>query len=118
LIVPLVYPLIKRRLATGLGLHAGSIPEQRVIIDASLERIASHLADGRRYLTGDRLTAADLALATMLAPAVLPSGYRGPLPVFEELPEPMQREIEQYRTHPVGRLAQRLYAEERAPAAA
>ena len=112
-IVPLVYPLIRRRLATGLKLHAGSIPEQRVVIDASLARIAAHLADGRRYLAGDRLTAADLALATMFSPAVLPAGYRGPLPVFDELPEPMQREIEQYRAHPLGQLALRLYAEER-----
>lgn len=117
-IVPLVYPLIKRRLATGLGLHAGSIPEQRVVIDASLDRIASHLADGRRYLAGDRLTAADLALATMLSPAVLPPGYRGPLPVFEELPAPMQREVRELQAHPVGQFALRLYAEERGPATA
>ena len=115
-IVPLVYPLIARRLGDGLKLHAGSIPEQRVVIDASLARLAAHLGDGRRYLAGDRLTAADLALASLVAPAVYPAGYRGPLPPLAELPDSLQGEIAELREHPVARLAMRLYAEERGPA--
>jgi glutathione S-transferase len=111
-IVSLAYPLIARRLGKGLKLHAGSVPEQRVIIDASLERLGARLADGRRYLAGDRLTAADLALATLIAPAVYPPEYRGPLPPLAELPEPMRREIDEIRPHPVAQLALRLYAEE------
>ena len=114
-IVPLAYPLLARRLASGLKLHAGSIPEQRVIIEASLARLADRLADGRRYLAGDRLTAADLALATMIAPAVYPAGYRGPLPPLDELPGAMRREVDEIRAHPAAQLAMRLYAEERAP---
>lgn len=117
LIVPLAYPLIARRLARGLKLHAGSIPEQRAIIDATLARLAERIADGRRHLVGDRLGAADLALATMLAPAVLPPGYRGPLPALHELPEAMRRDVEEIRAHPVGRFALRVFAEERAPGA-
>ena len=115
-IVPLVYPLLRRRLASGLGLHAGSIAEQRTVIDASLQRLAAPLASGGRYLVGDRLTAADLALATMLAPAVLPPAYRGPLPAYDELPTAMLREIEEFRAHPAGLFALRLYADERVPA--
>jgi len=117
-ILPLVYPLIARRLGRGLKLHAGSIPEQRAIIDTSLARIGARLADGRRYLAAGRLTAADLALATLLSPAVLPPGYRGPLPAFDELPAPMQREVEEIRAHPAGQFVLRLYAEERGPASA
>jgi glutathione S-transferase len=117
LLVPLVYPLIARRLRAGLKLHAGSIPEQRAIIDASFARLQERLADGRRYLVGGRLTAADLALATLVAPAVLPPGYRGPLPGFDELPAPMQREVRELQAHPVGRFALRLYADERDGAA-
>lgn len=118
LLVPIVYPLIARRLASGLKLHAGSIPEQRAIIDASLERLTARLSDGRRYLAGDRLTAADLALATLIAPAILPPQYRGPLPGFDELPAAMKGDVTAIRAQPVGAFALRLYAQERGPATA
>ena len=116
LIVPVVYPLIAKRVGRGLGLHPGSIPEQRALIDASLDRLDARLADGRRYLLGDRLTAPDLALATMLAPAVTPPEYRGPLPGFDDSPAPMQREMTEIRARPAAQLALRLYREERGPA--
>jgi glutathione S-transferase len=114
LVVPLAFPLIARRVGRGLGLHDGSIPEQRALIDAALDRLDGRLADGRRYLLGDRLTAPDLALATLLAPATLPPEYRGPLPAFDELPAAMQRAVTEIRTRPAAQLAQRLYREERA----
>lgn len=117
-LVPLLYPLIRRRLGRGLGLHAGSISQQRALIDASLHRVAQRLSDGRRYLLGDRLTAPDLALATLITPAVLPTGYRGPLPGFDTLAPAMQRDVTALRAHPAGQFAERLYAEERRPAAA
>jgi len=113
-IVPVVYPLIAARLRKGLGLHAGSAREQRAIVDASFARLEDRVGDGRRYLVGERLSAADLALVTLIAPAVLPPEYRGPLPAMDELAAPMRREVEQLRDHPVGRFALRLYAEERA----
>ena len=112
-IVPLVFPLIARRVGRGLGLHDGSIPEQRALIDAALDRLDARLADGRRYLLGDRLTAPDLAHATLLAPATLPPESRGPLPAFDELPAAMQRDVTEIRTRPAAQLAQRLYREER-----
>jgi len=118
LIVPLAYPLIAKRLGSGLGLHPGSVREQRAIIDASFAKLEARIADGRRYLVGDRLSAADLALATLSAPATLPPEYRGPLPTFDELSAAMRAEVEELRAHPVGRFALRLYAEERDPAAA
>ncbi len=49
---------------------------------------------------------------------MLPSGYRGPLPVFDELPEPMQREVRELQAHLVGQLPLRPYDEERRPATA
>ncbi len=115
LIVPIAYPLLAKRLGSGLGLHPGSVGEQRAIIDASFAGLEQRLGDGRRYLVGDRLSAADLALVTLIAPAVLPPQYRGPLPAIDELAAPMRRDVEQLRDHPVGRFALRLYADERAP---
>ena len=50
------------------------------MIDRVFEDIAARLAGGRRYLVGDRFTAADLTLAALAAPALLPAGYGVRLP--------------------------------------
>ena len=76
-------------------------------------RLEERIADGRRYLVGDALTAADVALAALLAPAILPAEYVGPSSL-EEVPDQMRRDVEHFRQHPVGRFAARLYREERA----
>ncbi len=110
-LVPLLYTLLAAAVRSDLKLHTGSVPEQRAIIDESLRRLEPHL--GGRYLVGDSLTAADLALASLFAPAVLPPEYRGPLPARDELPEPMRREVDEFRNHPAGRFTLRLYRDER-----
>ncbi len=112
-VVAVAYPLLAKIVGRGLGLRQDGVVVQRAIIDASLARIATRLGDGRRYLVGDALTAADLALATLLAPAVLPAQYRGPLPTLEQLPVPMRRDVEQIRAHPAGAFVLRVYGERR-----
>lgn len=111
-VTPIAYPLLRFAVGRNLGLGPDSIPRERAIIDELLTTLQARLSD-RRYLLGDRLTAPDLALAALLAPAVLPPEYRGPLPAIDELPAAMRREVEQYRAHPVGRFALRLFAEQR-----
>jgi glutathione S-transferase len=110
-LVPLLYPLLAAAVRSNLKLHTGSVPEQRAIIDESLARLEPHL--GGRYLVGDSLTAADLAFASLFAPAVLPPEYQGPLPSRDELPDPMRREVDAFREHPAGQFTLRLYREQR-----
>ncbi len=107
------YPLLAAIVRRSLKLRSDGIAEQRATIDASLERVASRLADGRRYLFGDSLTAADVAFASLIAPAVLAPEYSGPLPSIDELPEPMHREVLEISAHPAGKFALRLFREER-----
>jgi glutathione S-transferase len=111
-LVPILYPLLAAAVRANLKLHTGSVPEQRAIMDESLTRLEPRL--GGRYLVGDSLTAADLAFASLFAPAVLPSEYPGPLPAYDELPDPMRREVDGFRRHPAGEFTLRLYREERA----
>lgn len=113
LLVPLVFPLLVRAMRSELKLKPDSIPRERARMDATFDEIETRLADGRRYLTGERFTAADLALAALAAPAVLPAEYGGPLPTLEELPPAMRADVETMRARPAGQFILRLYHEER-----
>ena len=107
---------------------AGWAVRQRLMMgsdarDRSLARIRevfrlvdTMLEDGRTRLVGDRFTVADLALAALGAPAVLPPAYGSPLPTLDELPPGMVRCVEDFRETATGRLILRLYEEERMPA--
>jgi glutathione S-transferase len=78
------------------------------------EETAERLSDGRRYLLGEKFTAADLALGALGAPLVAPpQGYGVPLPSLDELPRELAEESRKFQAHPTGQFILRLYAEDR-----
>jgi glutathione S-transferase len=110
-----VYPLVERLIAKRLGVNperaAHSLEKCRAEIDEVSRRI-----EGRRYLVGDRFTAADLAFACMAAPLILPSreeGYGAHLPEIEACPPAFVDIIRETRATPAGQFALRLFREER-----
>jgi len=117
LAVRVAFPLLAMAVHRDLGLDPGSIAKQEPVIEEIFGEVDARLADGRRYLVGNRLTAADMAFASLAAPAVIPPEYGGPLPTVDELPTPMRAEVERLRTRPAGQFILRLYREDRrAPA--
>jgi glutathione S-transferase len=74
------------------------------------DRVAGVLGD-RLYLFGDRFSAVDLTFATMSAPVIAPPQYGVPLPSVDELPEDARRVVAEFRAHPAGAYALRLYTE-------
>ncbi|PTN11177.1 glutathione S-transferase family protein [Nitrosomonas aestuarii] len=88
-------------------------------IQTIFQEVDHLLADGRKYLYGEKLTAADLAFAVSGAPLVLPANYggdqfeQGPIPSFEEFPQELQETISAMRQTPAGKFILRLYADER-----
>ncbi len=87
----------------------------------SLERIQSifaktdaRLAGGKKFLVGDRFTAADLTLACLAAPALTPEGNRAQTPHRHLLPMEMLKDIDALRATPTGQHVLRLFKEERA----
>jgi glutathione S-transferase len=87
-------------------------------LEALFDTIDLRLADGRRFLVGDRFSAADLAFAALGAPLLLPAEYGVPLPAFERLPIEARERVEAFRARPAGQLGLRLYREERRRAVA
>ncbi len=73
--------------------------------------IGRRIADGRRYLVGDRLSAADVAFAALAAPVVAPARYGGPLPPRRAWPADYARYVDTMRATPAGRFALALYDE-------
>jgi len=80
-------------------------PRVRDVFDA----IAERLADGRRHLCGDRFTAADLTFACLAAAVIVPAHYGVALPQPKALPEPVARDVREFREHPAGAYALELF---------
>jgi glutathione S-transferase len=95
-----------------------SAARARETLQRIFDEVAKRLADGRRYLTGDTFTAADLTFAALAAVTVLPPEYAGNkwgvhLPSVDELTPALAEEVAQRRAHPTGEFVLRLYAEDR-----
>jgi glutathione S-transferase len=111
---PLLVRWGKREL--GIGPETKTDDEGRVLW--AFDSIADRLADGRRYLCGDRFTAADLTFAALSAAVLVPPEYGVALPQPETLPPHLADKLRLFREHPAGAFALRVFREERRTRAA
>lgn len=112
-LVPRVYPLAVWLLNRGLNITDESAARSRKRVEEELDYASGLLSDGRRYLVGDALTAADLTLAALAAPMLLPPGYSWPLPTLDEAPAALREDVERLRATSAGQHVLRLFAEAR-----
>jgi glutathione S-transferase len=112
-----LFPLMTAFAAQRLGLGSNAIEKDTPRVRAEFDAIAERLSDGRRYLFGDRFTAADLTFAALAAAVVVPPEYGVALPQPDVLPEPVASAVRSMREHPAGVFALRLFREERRVAA-
>ena len=108
-VAPLVVTMIRRRLR--VNKHAASLDVVRGFVGELAQRLA-----GRQYVVGEHFTAADLTLAALFAPLLLPTpeeGYGAVLPAIAELPESGAAIVKEMRSHAVGQFCLRLFATER-----
>jgi glutathione S-transferase len=113
LAVRLAYPLFAWFLRKVLNLSASVAQEALGRIRAEVQNVDSRLADGRRYLVGDRFSLSDMAFANALAPLVLPDPYAALLPPFAEMPPFLRSVIAEIQSRPSGQFALRIYRDHR-----
>ena len=82
-------------------------------VGAIFSQVSERLGADRRFLVGERFTAADLTFAALAAPVLLPRECRAAQPQFEALPAAMRAQIQRLRDTVAGRYALRLFARER-----
>ncbi|MFO0571286.1 MAG: glutathione S-transferase family protein [Polyangiaceae bacterium] len=107
------YPGIVALMRKSMKIDAAGAARSRERILALYRELGERLSDGRRYLTGDRFTAADLTFAALSAPVIVPPEYGWPLPPLEALGTAMSSEVRHLRDSVAGEFALRLYREDR-----
>lgn len=105
---------IRALMKRGLNITPEASARSFTKVEAVFAAVEARLAGGRRYLVGDRFTAADLTFASLSGPALAPEQYGFPLPL-ERMPAAARAWVERMRETPAGRFALRIYAEERPP---
>ncbi len=108
----LLAPVVRMMMERLLRLDDAAVVRSRGKVDAIFDAVGARLADGRRYLCGDRFTGADLTFAALATPVILPPQLAGKIPM-DDLPREMSQVIDLYRGTPAGKFALRLYAEDR-----
>lgn len=96
-----------------LKLDAAGAARSQEKIDAAFDRVSGQLADGRRFLVGNRFSVADLTFAALAAPILLPPEHPIELPPISELSEDARSHVERWRGTRAGQHALRMYATER-----
>jgi glutathione S-transferase len=133
------YPVIKPIMKKAMKISPQSTERSHNKIVEVFKIVEGKMSDGRKYLTGDTLTAADITFATLAAPVVYPRGYiknkakktsyferldkierieagemsEVQVNEFEDFPELMIEEIKEFRKMPAGIFARELYQNQR-----
>jgi glutathione S-transferase len=111
--LPLAYPLVSRLIDRYLDVTPATAERSEAEARAVFDRVAERLGDGRPFLCGERFSAADLTFASLSAPLLMPPEYGVPLPQPDELPPAMGAKVREFRAHPAGAHALKMFREER-----
>lgn len=113
-LAPLMWPISRRAIMRGLRATAEDIPDARAALERELDHLDRLVSGQNRFLVGDRLGRADIAVASLLSPIIFPAEH----PVYGTLPpwQAQRRIMEAYRDRPCVRWTAALYRNFRRPA--
>lgn len=112
LVEPLL-PVVAKAMRRSMRIDAAGVARSHEKLEAVLAEVDARLADGRRFLVGERFSVADLTFCALFAPAVYAPEYGCPLPPLEQLPRSLQDLVAANRARPAGQFVLATYARER-----
>lgn len=101
--------MMLRYLRQHLAISRENVERGLQVISSIFDEVAARISDGRRFLCGSYLSAADITFASMAAPILLPPEYAIRLPTLEEAPLQARADIRRFREHPAGQFALQLF---------
>ena len=111
-IFPLAVPLARIRIRKMYEVTAENAEKALATTRRAFDAIGAQLGS-RRWLAGERLSAADITFASLAAPLLLPPGHPAMAPALGPVAEPLRSVITELRATRAGQHALRLYREER-----
>jgi glutathione S-transferase len=112
-LLPVIAPLVRRLVRAAYKITPESAQRSLDRVRSVFSDVDKHLSDGRRFLTGNRFTAADLTFAALAAPVLFPVECRAVLPALDAVSVPMREQVLQFRNTLAGCFALRLFSQER-----
>lgn len=112
-LVRVVRPIATALMRRGMNVTPEGVERSIAKIDATFARVGELLADGRRYLAGDRFSIADLTFASLATPVLRPAEHTSGFPPDLELGERANAQVAAWRASAAGRFALRMYAKHR-----
>lgn len=101
--------LLPAAIRYGLKIDEAGVVRSQKAIDEVLALVNERLGDGRRTLTGDVFTAADLTFAALAAPLVMPPAYAKRFGGASRIPAPLAAIREEVLATKAGAFAMQLY---------
>jgi glutathione S-transferase len=115
-LLPLLVPIARRLVRMGYRVSPDSGQRSLERVRRVFREVDELLSDGRRFLVGNRFTAADLTFAALAGAVLMPPEYSVPLPQPDELPAEMASVVRELRAHPAGAHGLAMFRDERRPA--
>ncbi len=112
-VIRVITPLVRRLVRMGYKITPENAQRSLERVRGVFRQVDELLSDGRRFLAGERFTAADLTFAALAAPVLLPAECRAVQPALDDVPAAMREEILRLRETDAGRFALRIFAQER-----
>jgi glutathione S-transferase len=112
-LLPVLMPGVVRLVRSALRITPESAARSLERVHGVFNEVDIRLEDGRRFLVGERFTAADLTFAALAAPVLFPTGYRAAYPALDDVPAAMRDEVLRLRDTTAGQFALRLFLQER-----
>lgn len=113
MLLPMAFPIVMLVINKLLKPSENAVEEGLEKVRDILKQTDSLLAAGHTCLLGNRFTAADLSLACMLAPLLMPRNYGIRLPEPDELPARARPVVDEFRATVTGKYVLRLFETER-----